>query len=517
MSEKINTLVRFLSVATGWKRFALCFAFGAVTTLALPPLGFVPVVWLTFSALVILLRGTQNLRQAFIVGWSFSFGYFVLGLYWMSAAMFVDIARFWWALPLSFVSLPAFLSLFYGVAMLVARRIGVQGVSGVVTVALVWFAADYARGHVLTGLPWNLIGYTWDWVLPMLQVNSVIGIYGLTLVTLVFAVLPAGCVDGGKTGRRVLLGAFAVMLLMMAAGEMRLLNAAAEIVPDVRLRLVQPNIDQANKWKAGQLQANFDQLLNLTAMAGDKPVTHVVWPESATGYDLIDDKLRRLQIAAVTPANSMLLTGIIRYDVGAEQTHYYNALIAMDKAAKIVASYDKFHLVPFGEYVPFRSVLRLKAMAAFGADFSAGDHPHTLHVDGLPPLSPLICYEAIFPAAVIDKNDPPQLMVNVTNDGWYRQTAGPHQHFAIARVRAIEEGMPLARAANTGISGMVDSYGRVTASLALGRSGFVDADLPKALPPTLYARFGDIGAGLVFAIITAGVIISRRRESRQRG
>ena len=510
--DKCLALSAWMATRNLRQKLFLSFGFGALETLALPPIGLVPVLWAVFPVLVLLLRQAATRRQAFAIGWAHAFGYFAFGLYWMSAAMFVDIGHFWWAVPLSLFSLPAFLALFYGAAALLAWRLGVAGITGALTVALTWFLADYARGHVLTGLPWNLIGYTWDWVLPVMQTASVVGVYGLTLITLVLAVLPAAVSTNKKHNFLVWSGGILLIAVMAIGGDVRLMTTPLENVPNVRLRLVQPNVDQANKWKAGQQQANLETLLNFTAAPSDKPITDVIWPESATGYNLIDDNVMRAGVASVLPRGATLLTGLIRYEQTADETHYYNSFVVIDGKGGIPAIYDKSHLVPFGEYVPFNSVLNVRALASMGADFSAGAGPRTLRIESLPPFSPLICYEAIFPGAVVDAHDRPNLMINITNDGWYRITAGPHQHFAIVRMRAVEEGVPLIRAANTGISGVVDPLGHVTASLGLGHKGYVDADLPGALPPTFYAKYRDFPVWLIFGGVAAIIFWNRQRR-----
>jgi apolipoprotein N-acyltransferase len=280
------------------------------------------------------------------------------------------------------------------------------------------------------------------------------------------------------------------------------------------LRIVQPNIDQAHKWIASEREAHFQRLLDLTAAPSMRPLTYIVWPETASTFYLGEDAVHRRAIAAVMPRGAYLLTGVIRLDRDATGTvtHYYNSLIAMDDGAHIAAIYDKFHLVPFGEYIPFRNILPLPTLAALGVDFTAGSGVRTLHIDNLPSFSPLVCYEAIFPGEVADRNDRPRFLVNVTNDGWYARTAGPYQHFASARVRAIEEGLPLARSANTGISGVIDAYGRIKVKLDLSDMGFADVALPSAPPPTLFEIYGEKPFWFLFILLAAGAGIASERK-----
>jgi apolipoprotein N-acyltransferase len=515
--SRIALFAERLRKLTGRRRALTAIGLGLVSALAFPPFGAFPLLWLTFPALIFLLQGTVNMRQAFITGWSFAFGLLVLGLYWIAASMFVDIAQFWWAVPLAVAGLPAFLAIYYGVAAVLARRFGIDSFAGIIAFALCWFLADYVRGHLLTGFPWNLTGYAWARALPILQIASVIGIYGLTLITLAAVCLPACLADRKKSGRAALLASFLILALMSAWGVGRLSQASDATVPNVRLRLVQPTIKQADKWKRDRREVNFNELLDLSSAPGLRPVTHIIWPETASTFYLAEDKGHRAMTAAHVPDHGAILTGVIRREAGAGgELRYYNSLIAIDHAANVDAVYDKFHLVPYGEYIPFRSLLPLHSIAGIGLDFMRGDGPHSLTVPGLPPFSPLICYEAIFPGEVTDPHNRPQLLVNVTNDGWYGRTSGPYQHFAIARVRAIEEGIPLARAANTGISGIIDSYGRITARLDLGKSGFVDGDLPVPLPPTIFECFGELPLWLLFGALAMIAIFSRIRAEKIR-
>ena len=495
----------------GWRRVGAAFAFGLIAALALPPTDLFPVLGICFPALILLLRGAAGLRAAFITGWSFAFGYFLLGLYWIAAAMFVDLAHFWWAVPLAVAGLPTICALYYGLAAMVAWRIGLAGVRGVVTFALLWFLADYARGHLLTGFPWNLAGYVWDGFAPVLQSVSVIGIYGLTLLTLLITSLPAALVDGGRAARVALAVGVVTLGAISAWGGWRMESAAHEILS--RVRIVQPNIDQARKWLASDRDKNFEHLLDLSATPAATPVSFIVWPETASTFYIAEDAASRYAIAARLNPGAFLLTGTLRREEDANgKLHYYNALVAVDDTARVVARYDKFHLVPFGEYIPFRSVLPLQALATLGMDFSAGDGPQTLRVEGLPSFSPQICYEAVFSGEVTNPTDRPQMLINLTNDGWYGHTAGPYQHFAIARVRAIEEGLPLIRAANTGISGVIDPYGHIHAKLGLGRTGFVDADVPAPLPPTLFSQWREGPSWILFALFAIGNLWARVRR-----
>lgn len=489
---------------------------GAVATLALPPAYLIPVLWLAFPALLRLLQGASPMR-AFLLGWCFGFGYFVLGLYWISFALLTDIGQFWWLLPFAVAGLPAVLALFPALSacvfVTIPERWGLRrGAAGVIVFAVLWCAGEGLRGHILTGFPWHLIGYAWVGVPPLLQAAALFGVYGLSLVTVTAAALPyAGSV-------RALLAGLLGLGLLAGWGSWRLTQADTTWVPDVRLRLVQPNIDQRLKWAPGERDNNFARHLALSATEGSAPVTHIIWGETAVPAiprALEADAGRRLTMAAVTPEHGLILTGTPRVHPPADPIEaasprrYSNGLVALDRSGAVVGGFDKFHLVPFGEYMPLRRWLPLEPIAAGSIDFTPGPGPRTLHLPGLPPVSPLICYEVIFPAAVTDPTERPAWLLNLTNDAWYGHSAGPHQHFAIARARAVEEGLPLVRVANTGISGVIDGHGRIVAALGLGREGVVDAPLPHPLPsPPPYARFGN-SLPLALAVLLLVLAASR--------
>jgi len=506
--SSFRTFPFFLRRLTGGRRLALSFALGSLLALSMPPFDVFPLWWVCLPAQILLLQGTQTKRQAFFTGWSFAFGYFVFGLYWIAASMFVDIAKFWWAVPLSVAGLPTFFAIYYGLAAVLARRIGLSGLGGAVTFGLLWFLADYARGHMFTGFPWNLVGYTWSRVLPILQITSITGIYGLTLLTSVAASIPASL--GTKHARPALIASLVLFVLLAIGGAIHLQTTDVGTVPNIRLRLVQPNVDQAHKWLNSEREAHFQELIDLTAAPSEPPVTHIFWPETASTYYLSEDPERRKQIAASIPAEAAVITGVIRRALDEQgNTHFFNSMVAVNGLGRLVAGYDKSHLVPFGEYMPMRKFIPLPTIAASMADFSAGPGPRSIRVEGLPTFSPLICYEAIFSGDVIDPTDRPAFMVNMTNDGWYGQTTGPYQHFAIVRVRAIEEGLPLIRVANTGISGVIDPLGRIQKRLGLGKKGTIDTDLPTALPLTIFGQWRETSVWAIFMILSLGVILGR--------
>jgi len=513
VAQKIETL-------SGWRRYVAAYVFGFAAATALPPFNLVPILWVCFPALLFLLRGTSGVRAAFATGWTFSFGYLTLSLYWIAGALFVDIKSFWWALPFAVAGLPAVLSLYYGLAAMAARKWGLGRPDGLFFFALCWFLADMARGHLFTGFPWDILGYAWGDVLPILQSTSVFGIDGLTLLTLCLAVLPAAyVVCATKRTAHVLMGSGVLLLVgMFLAGQVRLDQASHEMVEGVRLRLVQPHTSQSMKWRPEQRLANFQKLMTLSFdQSADKPITHTIWPETAVAYYLTEEPNIRARIAEVMPKDSVLLTGVVRRQVETQgEDRYYNSLIAMDSSGTVVAGYDKFHLVPFGEYMPGRSFIPFQVISTLGVDFTAGEGPRTLRVPHLPPFSGLVCYEGIFSGDVIEAEAPPSFLLNVTNDAWYDGTIGLAQHFAIVRVRAIEQGIPLVRVANNGITGVVDSYGRVVASFGANEAGFVDSDLPAPIKKQAFMGLSFAPISFVFPWFLALCLVVIRLIRRKR-
>jgi len=497
---------------SGWRRQLAAFLLGVLAACSLPPVDLTPVLLLAFPGVIWLADGCGGFIAACAAGWSFGFGFFLAGLYWIAASLFVDIAAFWWLVPFAALGLPAFFALYSAAALgashVTCRWFRLGGTERVLVFVVYWVLAEWLRGHLLTGFPWNLVGYAWSGGFPdalfVLQATSLIGIYGLSLATVAAAALPARL--GDFSGRRWLPVLVAALLVVAPAawGLYRLSEGRPGDVPGVNLRLVQPSIPQSLKNDPSQVLANFRRLFALSMSAGGENATAILWPEDAAPPFLERDGSARNALAQAAPSTGYLITGTVRTDPAPlPPVHIWNSLVAIDRSGVLRADYDKFHLVPFGEYVPFRGILPIQKITPGTIDFSAGPGPRTIELPGLPPFSPLICYEAIFPGAVVDEAHRPAWMLNITNDAWYGFTSGPFQHLAIARVRAVEEGLPLARVGNNGVSALFDPYGRVVGRLDLDAVGVLDVKLPRALAPTFYSRFGDafFFAALLFMIV----------------
>lgn len=500
--QSIGAWVRELR---SWRRVLFVFVSGAVSALGFAPLSFFPALLLGFAALLLVLDGADEsehpVRNAAVAGWAFAFGQYLVGLHWIGYAFLVDPSAHLWQMPFALLFLTAGLALYAGLACGLALYVWQDGPARLLVFSVLYAAGEWVRGHALTGFPWNLAAYGWDASLAVLQCTAVIGAYGLTFLTILLgASLAEFAAAPQERGRRHL--APVAMLLLFGAlwgwGAWRLATHPTQYVRDVQLRLVQPDIPQREKYKQPFVMQHWQRLIALSATpsSGGIAPTHIIWPEAAPDFLLQRSPGALDEIAALTGTSRTLIMGAQRERSRIDQISFFNSLFVFGPGGRLDAVYDKFHLVPFGEYVPFAPLLNRIGITKLtkGQDgFSRGDEPHVYQLNGAPAMSPLICYEIIFPAAVTDHQHRPGWFVNVTDDSWFGPWAGPNQHLLIARVRAIEEAIPVARAANTGISAIIDPYGRIIARLGLGEMGHLDGKLPQALGPTIYARFGDLG------------------------
>lgn len=474
---------------------------GALSALALPPIHALPVLWVALPGLWWLLGG-RTAGQAAWIGFLFGLGHHTAGLYWITEAILIEAASFWWLVPIGVPMLAAVLALFLVPCTMLAAR--VPAGARMAALAGGWTLMELARQFVLSGFPWNPPGSVW--AMPgaagdvMIQPAALVGVHGLTLLTLLVGLAPAA-------GRR----GWALALLGLAAwvgfGVWRLApSPAAPGAPAVII--VQGNIAQEGKWERERALRHFRAYLDLTAGAalavGDRPHV-VVWPETASPFLVDQDGEARRLIAEA--ARGAALVGSIRFDAARRP---FNSLVAVLGPGPAAATYDKFHLVPFGEYQPWWFPLPIAFVSGDG--FGRGGGPEIWRLPGVPAVGPLICYEAIFPGQVVGA-DRPDWLVNVTNDAWFGNSTGPRQHLAAARLRAVEEGLPLARAANTGISALFDGYGRELGRLGMGQAGTVILDLPPPLPATLFARLG-LWVPALLAVVTLLCVIFQAVRGR---
>ena len=502
--DRLGVAIRGL---TGWRRFLLAFLAGAVSALGFAPIEFFPALLLGFAVLVLLLDGADQsphpFRKAFVAGWAFAFGQYLIGWHWIGYAFMVDPSAHLWQMPFAILILTGGLALYTGIACVLAAYFWQDGPARLLVFAIFYAIGEWVRGHALTGFPWNLPAYGWGTSLAVMQSLSLFGAYGLSFLTILLgASLAEFCAPQRRKAMPIAMTV--LFVLLWTFGAIRLAATQNDSAPGLRVRLVQPDVPQNEKYVRRYVGRNWQRLLDLSRAPG--PVTLIVWPEAAPPFLVDRSQVALNEIAALTANGRSLITGSVRAERAADKISFYNALYIFGPNGRAVAVYDKFHLVPFGEYVPFASLLShlgITKLTEGEAGFSSGDGPHVYRMPGAPDVTPLICYEIIFPGAVTGRQRPDWL-VNVTDDSWFGPWAGPKQHLLIARARAIEEGLPVARAANTGISAMIDPLGRITDALALGRMGVVDAALPHALSPTPYARFGD----MIFAILLGGAVMA---------
>src|SRR5262245_20960667 len=489
LALRLTWLAHQVILARGWRRAAIAFTAGAMSTLALAPFDLWPLMFLTFPVVVWLIDGSaagrlHGVLAAAGAGWWFGFGYFLAGLYWVGHAFLVDAKTFGWLLPFAVSGLPAGLALFTAAGFALARALWTHGPARILALALALTIAEWLRGHLLTGFPWNAYGYALTGQLVLAQGAALVGTWGLTFTAVAVFATPAVLVDESRdTPRRWLAPLCALLVVVGLAlyGVVRLARTPTEFVAGVRLRIMQPNLQQDEKFNYGARQRVMSRYLALSDRAtgpeasGVRDVTHLIWPESAFPFFLTRQPDALAQIAALLPPGTVLITGGVRPEEttpGARVAHGYNSVYVVDHDGSILAIYDKIHLVPFGEYLPFQQWLEsigLQQLTQVQGGFIPGERRRLLAIPGAPSALPLICYEAIFPGeAVARSGERPGWMVNLTNDGWFGNSTGPYQHFQQARVRAIEEGLPLVRAANTGISAVVDPLGRIIKSLPLG-------------------------------------------------
>ena len=493
--------------ARPWAVSALCVVAGAVLALAQPPIGAWPALVLGWPVLLRLVAAAPGPRSAALRGFLAGLGFFATGIHWIGEAFLVEASKVWWyapVMPFAVGALAALCAAFWAAGFALARRIAAPGWRGAVVLGAAMAFAEGLRGVLPTGFPWALQAYAWIDT-PAMQAAALTGSLALTGLTGALAALP-----GAAAPRRLgpALAALALLALLWGGGASRLAGAevAAEGPP---IRLVQPNTRQVDKWAPENRRRIFETLLELTADPASEPPALVVWPEVAVTF-LLDAAPEAVARATRAAGEASLAAGAVRR---AESGALYNSLLFYGPDGAPLGVYDKRKLTPFGEYVPFAWILGRIGLGTLGdglSGFAHGRRVGPYDLPGLPPAAPLICYEIIFPGLVGESATGAGWILQVTNDAWFGDSAGPWQHLAQARARAIEQGLPVARAANTGISAFIDPYGRVTASLPLDLRGALDSPLPGAPVATLYARTGDAPWLALMAI--AALAARPRRE-----
>jgi apolipoprotein N-acyltransferase len=497
-----NRLLGHLASRRGWRLWVTAIGLGAMAALALPPVHAVPVLLLSVPGLLALLGAAGSRGRAFRIGFAWGWGYFAAGLYWITHAILTDVAQFWWLVPIAVPALALPLALFVAAPAAIAWHVR-AGWPRVLAFAGAFVLFELLRGWAFTGFPWNLLGTVWAFGALPVQAAAWVGVHGLSLATVIIAATPL-------LGRRAMLGGTAALAGFALFGVARLWPAEPPPQP-VGLLIVQGNVAQEVKWREDQripILRRYVEMTRDAALAALRELPEnqtlvIIWPETAVPFLVANDPDVRQIIAGALPQRAILLTGTVRAEYGPDRrlVRVFNSLVVVDPAGEVRGVADKVHLVPFGEYMPLSGLLPIRLVQG-GMDFTPGASLQPLRALTVPSFGPLICYEVIFPAQVVPR-DRPDWLVNVTNDAWFGISAGPWQHLAAARMRAVEEGLPLARAAQTGISAVFDARGRDVAQTALGEAGVLRAPLPAPREPTPFARFGLLISAILSALAFA--------------
>lgn len=514
----------------GWRRALVAFLAGALAVLAQAPYDFFAVCFVSFPVLVWLLDGAtvepparflQRLVPAFAIGWWFGFGYFVAGLWWVGGALLVEAEAFAWAVPFAVLALPALLAVFYGLATAFARLLWTGDIGRIAALAVGFAGAEWLRSVAFTGFPWNPVGYAAMPIPLLMQSVSVVGVVGMNALAVFVFAMPA-LLAANRHVRAGLAVAAALMIAHVVFGYARL--SAPETGPTRSLdaRIVQPAIDQAQKWDESVRDDIFRRLLDLSAgpaAAEKKKPQLIVWPETSIPFLFTERPDALAAIGELLDDDQTLLVGAVRAEgnpAANEGARYYNSVVAINGSGEIFDAVDKVHLVPFGEYMPFADFLSgfgIEKIVQMPMNFSAGSQRHPITLPSGIGALPFICYEIIFPDLVAQGIGSADMIVNVTNDAWFGDTPGPYQHFRQAQIRAVETGRPLVRAANTGISGVIDSRGRVIDALSINARGVIDVPVPVLENGGRFVRhtwFTGMAVLLLLAAIACGMNVRQR-------
>ncbi len=517
---------------SGAGRALVALAAGAIASLSQAPFDFPLAAFVAFPVLVWLLdgavaaperRGLRRLAPSFLVGWLFGFGYFLVGLWWTGNALLVEADLFAWALPLAIIGLPAVLAFFYAFAAALAKIAWSDDIGRIAALAVAFALAEWLRSVLFSGFPWNAVGYAAMPVPLAMQSIAIVGAVGINVLAVFVFSLPALLAGRAHLKLGAALGV-GLVVLHLGYGGLRLSQAeATDGAETIAIRVIQPSILQSQKWDMAERDRIFQAHLDLTTRPveeGGEKADIVVWPETSVPFLFGDRPDALAALGAAIDDDQRLLAGIVRAEARGEgETSYYNSIVVIDGSGEIVDAFDKVRLVPFGEYLPFQEFLSrfgLRQLAQNIGGFSAGSTRRPLDLGGGVSGLPFICYEVIFPGIAPRGGGDARLLINVTNDAWFGDTPGPYQHFRQAQFRAVESGLPLVRAANNGISAVVDGYGRVVDGLAVDAVGVLDVDVPLGeagafLPPL---RPGLVGWSLLIALgiaATANNLRSRHR------
>ncbi len=567
-SNPVADLMCAIAGLTGWARVAAAFTFGGLSALSMAPFHFGAILFVSLPVLAVVARpdvfGGVNLRETtealwaaspgfrrFLhgasAGWWFGFGYHLFGLYWIGGAFLVQADQYAYLMPFAVMLMPAGLALFFAVACGVSSSMPARLVHPVAAFVVCVCLGEFARGHVLTGFPWNNLGYALAWPVELMQAASLVGVFGLSVLVVALAMLPAAVyLARWAVPPTALLACVAIASAALPIGALLIFGlarldgaslrdgqaAAGQAIsetrgelgaPPARVRIVQPSIPQADKWSRDHQSSIFATHLRLSRQAPDgrqddlAGITHVIWPEAAMPFGPVNTPEALDALAALLPPRTQLIAGILRAErgAGANVVQVFNSAAVFDEDGRPSGIYDKTHLVPFGEYLPMPWLLEaigLETVTRQRGGFASGPTPRApMAITGLAPTELLICYEIVFPQLIARGERRPELLINLTNDGWFGVTSGPFQHLHQAQVRAVEFGIGVLRVANNGISAVIDPYGRVSQSLGMNVVGTIDAAVPEAGPLPLFLAWRDqVFWVLCFMVVLAGIVLRSR-------
>jgi apolipoprotein N-acyltransferase len=531
----VTWLAETAMLAHGWRRFLMLLVAGAIAGLSVPPLFILPALFVTFPFWVWALDGAERraglgriFGPAFAIGFAFGWGYFTVAFHWLGQAFFLEGGWPLFAMPFAILGLAAMIAFFWGLGSALAHLFWSDGAWRIVTLAAFLSLAEYARGTLFSGFPFDLLGYALTANPEMMQLASVIGIYGLTALCALLVLTPALIwpADGRSLIARLVPFFLAVAVIAGQVGWGNSRIAATPITDrtDMKVRLVQPIISEHAETLTQTPPDIVSKLIATTEKDGLAGITHIVWPESVFPFFLSAYPEGVARIARMLPDNTLLLTGAPRepttLDGDTADNPGYNAILAIDSNGEIVASYDKSHLVPFGEYLPFAEFWKLFGIKQFvpGTNgWAPGDGKRLMTPPNTPPFIALICYEAIFSGDLGADPDKAEFLLNISNDEWFDGSIGLEQHAHHARLRAVESGLPLLRATNSGVTMLVDPLGRVTAQLPAEIPGVLDIVPANKIATTIFDRFGNLPFFGAIALGLLIALISRRRPSRAPG
>lgn len=546
---------RLKALPVGRQRLFACLL-GVLATTAMPPLFLWPLLWLVFPCLVWLLDAAispyraaapstwatqpRTLWRAALLGWCFGFGYFTASLYWIGASFLVEAEKFAILMPLAVIVLPSGLALFYAVAFALSACLWTKGPHRILTLSVTIAMAEIARSYLLTGLPWNLVGHSLtsnEWIM---QSVSLYGLFGLSGLALIIFASPAALLDAtqqnftkpSRQASLLLVIALASLAGLYSFGAWRLSTAGpTKFVKDLDILLVHPSVPQREKVNPALRAKAFERVLNLTRSAAqinqatsERTARLIIWPETAIPFAINGASVLKDQLGQFLKPGDELITGAFRLVHKPQATHeaqnpfdVYNSLYVINRTGAITASYDKHHLVPFGEYLPWSGLLEaigLEALVRLRGGFTSGRPPVPITLNEAPPFLPFICYEAIFPITDNQKILDAKWILNISNDGWFGKTAGPYQHHHLVRLRSLETGLPMIRVVNNGISGVFDGLGREVKNAGFGKNGVTLSQLPQPVTMPISSAMAKWVAFLHFVLTFLSLSIMNIFDNR---